>query len=363
MRKKLKKLFLLKWNNILLPWYILSIVFLGNEYTWGQNIVPNPGFEEYYSLPSNQSDINKLKEWYSPFQGLALKPNPTPNFLHILGNGDVKLPDSWFGYVWPHQGKGVVGLVMYLRPLENFREYLSVKLSSPMEKNKRYNINLYVTNGRSNQYGSYYIKNIGILLSCNPIYQNKYYPISQVPTIECDSLVYSLKWHKISFNDFLADSNYQYLTIGNFQTDENTIKSRRNNIGNEFAYYFIDDISVSLTEKSTEKKTMISPAADTTFIVHMDTLLFSIYDWYQANGDIISIIYNDKILLSKYRLTQEPNDFKLPINKDSDNILTMAFQHSTNNPYGTIAYTHSGIEKIIKLRIKEKVIVRFIYEE
>lgn len=69
-------------------------------------------------------------------------------------------------------------------------------------------------------------------------------PIDNISQIYTDSIITdSINWSKIS-GSFVADSNYKYVSFGNFFTDSQTSTISFDSSA-YFAHYFIDDIRIS----------------------------------------------------------------------------------------------------------------------
>jgi len=233
--------------------YLVLIV----SYSSAQNLVPNSSFEEFYTLPSEDGDF-KLKEWknvnsQANSESLTGKLG-TPDYLSIDGFVDCKLPNSAKGWIKPKSGKAVVGIITYNHNIPNFREYIQVKLDESLIIGDKYivsfAINTSVDNNTTNTYSDYYSSGIGVFLSEAELIQKTNEVIIKEPHGKIDyalDVSDSYNWKILSFI-LKADKQYNYLTIGNFDNDDETILKKKNRINQSskmpIAYYFIDDVSI-----------------------------------------------------------------------------------------------------------------------
>ena len=70
-------------------------------------------------------------------------------------------------------------------------------------------------------------------------------PLYFRPTFEIDDTLYSNEWRRYEFS-FIAQDDFNYLTIGNFNDDDNTIAKEFDLSLAPFAYYLFDEICVSV---------------------------------------------------------------------------------------------------------------------
>lgn len=130
------------------------------------------------------------------------------------------------------------------------KEYATTQLTDPMAMGGRYQVQLFISNGIPNLNGDsgtgWGLDGFGIGLSTHEPVQYNYamVPPTAVTTITIDTVLFKEEWVEYSAI-VLADSNYQYLTIGNFKEAENEMVQfyPESSMFNT-AYYFIDDVSV-----------------------------------------------------------------------------------------------------------------------
>lgn len=240
------------------PLFICLVLLFGGplilQHTYGQNLVPNPGFERYSELPRLSAEFNKVKEWFNPSgDGPASSEVGTPDLFHERGGTDVRIPDTKMGFVFPYKGEAIAGLILYNRQdedLVDFREYLSVPLRESMVVGRKYEISFFYSTGIKDHYGKYASPNLHLSFTVERPRQDGYDPLFLHPHYSTPELKSNISWEEVSF-EFVADRPYQYLTIGNFQRDTETklVEVNRGVHAGECAYYFIDEVSVMEEER------------------------------------------------------------------------------------------------------------------
>jgi len=204
------------------------------------NLVPNPSFEDTLGCPMGYPDLDGVCESWDSYR-------LTPDYYNECSSvcGFV----NQAGNQNPHWGKAYAGINMYQTTLTNASEHIGIQLTEV-----KYYCTFYVSPG-----WNYTTVNV----ACNKMgaaFFNSSYddptgsnaPINTAHIV-CDSIINdTLTWYKIQ-GSFIADSNYEYLVIGNFFEDD-TLDTL--NFPNEFgpfgAYYYIDDVCVSTDSANCE---------------------------------------------------------------------------------------------------------------
>jgi gliding motility-associated-like protein len=216
-----------------------------------QNLVPNPSFEEYKKLDGlcqflNASDNTYLddfvKNWFAPTVG-------TPDYWRtdISSNCNLNIISKLNSL--PKTGKGAGGIITYSQngPIINkYREYLENKLSQKLIVGKSYHVHFYALNAQ--KIGGWVTNNLGVYFSDTLVdwryKQDFFYNLPFVPQVVEKKVLVGTNWHEVS-GCFQSKSPAEYLLIGNFADNENTISMREPNIPNDGrAYYLIDGVSV-----------------------------------------------------------------------------------------------------------------------
>ncbi len=227
-----------------MKWFTTCCLFVA-QVCLAQNLVPNPGFEEFSQCPISFSTDPKdfgPSHWNSPSQG-------TPDYFNKCAFGDMDVPRNWAGVSFAHSGVGYAGLYAWNNTKHNYREYAQCKLSEPLKPGVFYNLQFYY---RLSSYSVYAIDRIGLallnaelkvdhdsLLDITPVLTR----INELETLTNEWYLASTKYH--------AKGGEQFLLIGNFSS--NTVTSHRKIEYREgksvmlggSAYYYIDDVTVS----------------------------------------------------------------------------------------------------------------------
>jgi len=225
--------------------FLLIAVFIFTAHLgFSQNIVSNPSFEAFTSLPTGYGQWYKASGWSNlNLSPIFAWPYASPDYLHMTGGGGVDLPICTFGTVTPSTGSAAVGMVTWLSTTPNFREYFSIALTTPMIVGQAYTVTFQVTNGSAGWYCGYSSNHLGIQFSQTPLVQITNEPVGGTPQLECAGEIWSTTWQLVSFS-YVADLPYTYIAIGNFYNDASTTSTFRVASFSAGAYYFLDDISV-----------------------------------------------------------------------------------------------------------------------
>lgn len=198
----------------------------------GQNLVPNPSFEEHDACPTSAAQLSKANPWISPN-------HKTPDLFHrcvgIACDDEpfVCVPDNFGGHQEPRTGDGYAGFYAGVG-LEHGREYVTVRLLSPLIPNEAYVLTYYLSLG--DRY-SRTLNRIGAHFSHEPVsVQNELREIPQLPPPSGHYFDNETDWEMIR-DTFLAVGGEEYLTIGNFLDEDSSLTAGG-------AYFYIDDVKL-----------------------------------------------------------------------------------------------------------------------
>ncbi len=203
------------------------------------NIVPNPSFEMYSSTPigwfyKGKHFTEVMKYWSS---ATAASPD-------VFGP-KVRVPTHWaakgFGDQRPRSGNSMTGITAYgcEEGKPHCREYIQIQLQEPLVVGQKYYAEFWVTHlPRSLQ-----INSIGMFFSKKKINIKTDSPIELKPQIEAEKILDAKnhRWIKVS-GEFTADSEAEYLLLGNFRPDSLTQMRKVFANSLNYAYYYIDDV-------------------------------------------------------------------------------------------------------------------------
>ncbi|GIV40268.1 MAG: hypothetical protein KatS3mg033_2068 [Thermonema sp.] len=204
---------------------------------WAQNLVPNPGFEQYDRCPTQYGEIARAVPW--------LCVRGTPDFLAACtSNRAIKTPGNYFGSMVAHSGGNYAGLASYHPTVPN--EMIAVKLLRPLRKGRRYRAGYWLSLAYS--YSGYASNNMGLRFTNNPYADT----LATEAHLRMENILdYTGGWTLFE-GVFRADRDYEYLLIGNFYTKERSKLKERPFAVASSAYYYIDDVFVEELPDSNE---------------------------------------------------------------------------------------------------------------
>ncbi|MEM0997317.1 MAG: T9SS type A sorting domain-containing protein [Bacteroidota bacterium] len=222
----------------------IVLFLLFSAAAFGQNLVPNPGFEANGVLPDTIGQLFRASNW-SNLNGGTDWPFATPDYFHKNGNGGTALPNTVFGDVDAVEGDACIGFITFNMFQPNFREYASVQLNQTMTPGIPYTISFFLTNGSGNYYGARATNNIGVAFTTGQPNQLQREVVPLNPQVEITAITHNSVWVQYTFT-FTPTQPFTHMTIGNFRNDANTM-SQIVTSGWAIAYYFMDMVNVSPT--------------------------------------------------------------------------------------------------------------------
>jgi|GEM_PF-5221099 len=235
-------------------WCAIILVVLVPIQGYGQNLVANGGFEIYNVPPNFMGQINRALGW-SNLNGFYPEDNPcpfpilcaTPDYFH-----DLFLPPiSWtFFNQSAFEGTGFANFANAIWSSSPQYEYLHYELAEPLVVGREYEFSFYLSIGEivDSSFCLYATNNIGVLFSNYLPFQAGSELVARPPQINIQQVVSHFNWELYLF-DFIADSAYNHLTIGNFYSSIETNTSElvdcsNLSLFNRTSHYFIDNVSL-----------------------------------------------------------------------------------------------------------------------
>jgi hypothetical protein len=218
---------------------IILLATVLNTKMQGQNLVPNPSFEEFTSCPWGQSQISFAVGWNSYCN--------TPDYFNSCdNNGQVGVPSNVLGFQFARTGNAYAGIYAYSLVGE-YREFIGTLMKNQLIIGQKYYVTFYVStafNPNPGWHSTFAVNKLGVRFSTIPYSYSNPVPIDNYSQVYTDSIISdTINWVKIS-GSFLSDSNYSYVSFGNFFNNSNTTHISLDTLSS-FAYYFIDDIIIS----------------------------------------------------------------------------------------------------------------------
>ena len=177
----------------------------------------------------------------------------TPDYFNACASASaippVSVPHNIWGDQIAHTGNAYAGFVAFQLGSTNSREYVGTQLNQTLIIGQKYFISFWVSSafGYMNPYDYPHLacNNLGARFSTvsyspnNPQFANNFAHI-----VDTNIINDTINWIKIS-GSFIADSAYQYLSIGNFFDDINTNVITIGVHNPNAAYYYLDDVKLS----------------------------------------------------------------------------------------------------------------------
>lgn len=226
--------------------------------SYAQNLVPNPSFEcgEDFCGAYQPEQTTQFHKYACDWRVPTLGTTDIFTTKNVFGNPAcyTSMPFnisglSHIGTQRPRTGARFAGIFTYSKFLSpdttSYREYLEVKLNQPITPGARFCAGMYVSLAESSRWAA---NNLGMSFTADPISRPGYFSVlTAVPHIvSADIISDTTHWVQIGA-DFVPDKVYDYLLIGNFKSDRQTLA-----LPIFYArwfpyyqgYYFIDDVYV-----------------------------------------------------------------------------------------------------------------------
>ena len=226
----------------------LLFCFIIAKYVGAQvNLVPNGSFEEYVHCPDNSNEADSCIGWR--------RIKYSPDYFNTCAPYPVCIPDNSAGYQTAQFGNAYMGLLTYTYFAGSYtlwREVIGTDLIQPMIPGNEYSVSMRVSRGNWTPmaYNCAASNKLGMRFSTQAYsFSNSF---TSPPAIDnfaqayVDSIVTdTINWVLLHWN-YIADSAYTHLYIGNFFDDSHTdtmvINAPLGQVGD--AYYFIDSVNV-----------------------------------------------------------------------------------------------------------------------
>ncbi len=230
-----------------LLFFIFLCVFVFSQTT---NLVENGSFEVIKGKVKGLGCVESSDDWKNVTTtkaDLFVKENKNPLLL-TSGNS--------YGKEEPKEGDNYAGLVVYSPKDKIARNYITSPLGQPMLKGKKYCISMYISLAEGSKYAT---NQVGINFHKKQLKQEDNKNIVEKTSIlhpQSKVVTATYGWEKVC-GTYIAEGGEEFITIGNFTATDKTktekaikIKDYKGVIS-DFAYYYIDDISVIMVDQKT----------------------------------------------------------------------------------------------------------------
>ena len=211
------------------------------------NLIPNSSFEATFGSSNDWTKERKefndhISDWQSPTDATPdiFKNDVAYSFNYLI---------QGLGHDLSHSGETMVGITTFVHPSSiklHKREYLHVQLNQSIFKNKKYKISAWIKSPKRTLRASH----LSFLFTNQSFYKKTVNRLAAEPEWTIDTILGANNWTKIEYT-FIAQNDAQYLTIGNFENNDNV---QYNYIAKKpvlFAYYYFDDIEIIEIEEPT----------------------------------------------------------------------------------------------------------------
>lgn len=241
-------------NYFIYPFILSLLLLTGIQKGTCQNLVRNPSFEDTINCPAALNQLYTTSDWFN--YGIS------PDYYNACSTTGVNVPNAIFGFQNAHTGTGMIGMFLKRKPNSpdgiNAKEFIGTELISNLNIGFKYYFSCFI-NFSYRSLDAVACNKFGMKLSTVPFDSTQYLNlVNNFAILYTDSIVIdSVQWFKLN-GSFIADSNYQYLILGNFFEDQfiDTIS-----IGQfpDYSYYYIDDICLSQDSNYCETWTSFQP--------------------------------------------------------------------------------------------------------
>lgn len=201
---------------------------------WAQNLIQNPGLEQYYSCPTGKDQLDSCVAWFGV--------SGTPDYFHSCATtaSEVSVPNNFTGYQLPLNTNGYIGHGYYIDTNDQIygNEYVRTRLAQPLLAGQRYcfsvKLNLgNITNVYPDRVDFFFSPTV---IQNNPPTSN---PIWLAPTLSIDiSGLDTVNWTTVR-DTFVAQGGEQHLAIGLFRPGYEYTYTRLG--ANPIVFYLISD--------------------------------------------------------------------------------------------------------------------------
>lgn len=248
---------------------VLHIVLL---FSWNPaltqvNLIPNGDFESYWDCPQAQSEYPlRCDNWYMASEGSSDYFNGcSDSQMNGCAPYCASAPQNVIGFQIPHSGNGYGGFIAYSGVLisnwKQYKEYFGLKLPEVLEAGEQYVLSFFINLGDSSLYAT---DKIGCHVSEDSLIILNEGPSFVTPLIANPYGILSDKENWVEIKDtFQAVGNERYITIGSFgayaDMSLTTLPVDATNIGNQMAYYFVDDVTLYKVQPEPESEPLPDP--------------------------------------------------------------------------------------------------------
>ncbi len=219
---------------------ILIVLLTLSVSSSAHNYVPNYSFELHHGCPDFYNQVDSAIGWHRSFQNNNFTHHT--DYLNACGSNYgldyFTVPNNLLGYQVASTGESYMCMATTAPTVyTDYRENFYCQLIQPLTVGVTYFVSFKVSKSNRTQNAT---NRIGIKFSTDTVFA-----INNICQLSADSVVKNItNWVNIS-GTFVADSAYNYLRVGNFFSDSNTIfQTICPSCPRPESEYYVDDICV-----------------------------------------------------------------------------------------------------------------------
>jgi outer membrane protein OmpA-like peptidoglycan-associated protein len=222
---------------------IIGLLIIISVSTFCQNLVPNPGFEEFTKCPNGFNMYGQglnIPNWYSPNTG-------TPDYFNECSPRLSKSKMNWAGICEEFSGFGYAGIIS-LMDRRAYREYLSVELLNPLDSGVTYWLQF---SFRLSSYSKVSSGNLGMVFTSKKVKVNNDRVLLAKPALLAmpdSAIVVETGTWQMASGEYTASGYERFLIIGNFSETNSVYRLKYGGLHEPMlqyaSFYYIDDVVV-----------------------------------------------------------------------------------------------------------------------
>jgi outer membrane protein OmpA-like peptidoglycan-associated protein len=207
------------------------------------NLVDNGDFENYSGKLNKAGKFLLVESWdvLTPARADYFETN---NELNLIG-----IPDNMYGSQESYSGTHYAGINAFSYDPKNLRSYIFTELNAPLQKGQLYCVKYFVNLADRSRFA---VANLGVYFSDSKIQEDEKGNVFYEAQIKNDfqKVLKNTRQWEVVCNVLTATGKEKYFVIGNFDTDQKTVKEKvlspktMDGPQVQMAYYYVDYISI-----------------------------------------------------------------------------------------------------------------------
>ena len=248
--------------------FFISLTFV----SFTQNLIMNPGFEEYWVCPTQAANVEDCKWVFNPMcdlNNITTRCLATSDYFNTCASvgSNVNVPNTYTGYQQPFEGNAYIGIGNYSNLDTNYisvyREYAQIKLSEKLVAGGVYQFSFYAnlvneSHITTNQVGAKFVKD-------SVVYFPYLWQIMEGDWVSNTYITDTLGWQKLE-GEYVANGGEEWMIIGIFYQDSvfpyRIVNPNANPAWENYFYFYIDGGEVEFTGKTVEFPNVFTPNGD-----------------------------------------------------------------------------------------------------